>query len=471
VGWWKGKGSHVDFTNPAAANWFAGQLKALRDRSRVTTRSGSLEPVISGFKTDDGEGMTNKDSPDTAGGVYISDDSFFSDGRTGIEMRNGYCILYHQTVAGVLGNEGPLFARSGFTGTQAFPGCWAGDNQPNFGAGDGLPSVIVAGLSAAMSGYSIWGHDVGGYQQNFEAPPADVDLFMRWAQVGCFSPIMQMHRQVVSDQADQNHLNLRQYPWGYHQGNETIASNQALANYRFYADLHTRLFPYIYSFAKVSSETGLPIIRPLVLIDQDDPNARTIDHSYHFGDAFLVAPILAPGSGPRQVYLPAGTWIDFWDNTLRAGGQNIAWTNADRTKFPLFVRKGSIVPLLLGDVATLCDANYVNSASPQTWDGGLLFRIHPDVDSQFTLFDATAIRCQVAQAATRITLTSTPRAVQLSILGSRPAGSVKRDGAIINEAATPGGFASASQAWRHGPATGFLDVKFSHVGGTTIVNF
>ncbi len=471
VGWWKGKGSHVDFTNPAAATWFAGQLKALRDLSRVATKSGTLEPVISGFKTDDGEGMTNKDSPDTAGGVYISDDSFFSDGRTGVEMRNGYCSLYHKTVAGVLGTDGLLFARSGFTGTQAFPGCWAGDNQPNFGAGDGLPSVIVAGLSAAMSGFAIWGHDVGAYQENFEPPPADVDLFIRWAQVGCFSPIMQMHRQVTSDQADPQHLDLRQYPWGFHHGNETIDNNAGLTNYRIYADLHTRLFPYIYSFAKAATATGLPIIRPLVLIDQDDANTHTIEDTYHFGDAFLVAPILAPGIGPRQVYLPAGTWIDFWDNTAHAGRQKIQWTNADRTKFPLFVRKGSIVPMLLGGVATLCDANYVNGGSAQTWDGGLQFRIHPDVDSQFTLFDLTAIRCQVASAATRITLTSTSRAVQLSILGPGPSGDVKRDGVIVSEAATLAAFASATQAWRHDPATGFLDVKFSHAGGTTIVSF
>jgi alpha-D-xyloside xylohydrolase len=93
---------------------------------------------------------------------------------------------------GGIGQPGILFARSGYVGSAAFPGCWAGDNEPNFGD-NGLPGVIVAGLSAAMSGYAIWGHDTGGYQDtNFSVTPPN--LFMRWAQFGCFSPIMQMHR-------------------------------------------------------------------------------------------------------------------------------------------------------------------------------------------------------------------------------------------------------------------------------------
>ena len=82
----------------------------------------------------------------------------------------------------MLGNERLLFARSGFAGTQAFPGCWAGDNEPNFGPTTACQAWSSAGLSAAMSGYSIWGHDIGGYQDtNPSSPP---NLFMRWTQFG-----------------------------------------------------------------------------------------------------------------------------------------------------------------------------------------------------------------------------------------------------------------------------------------------
>ena len=110
VGWWKGKGSHVDFTNPAARAWFLGQLRKLRDDSRVVTRSGAKEPAICGFKTDDGEGRTGPGSPDTAGGLYLPDEAVFADGRTGSEMRNGYCIEYHKAVAGAVAGDGLIFA-------------------------------------------------------------------------------------------------------------------------------------------------------------------------------------------------------------------------------------------------------------------------------------------------------------------------------------------------------------------------
>jgi hypothetical protein len=217
------------------------------------------------------------------------------------------CREYHRTVFNVLGAGGLIFARSGFAGTQAFPGCWAGDNEPNFGVENGLPSVILAGLSAAMSGFSMWGHDVGGYLNANFSPVSPSDLFIRWTQFGCFSPIMQMHRQIHAG-------SLRQYPWGYAESGESTDNNRALANYRFYAMLHTRLFPYLYTYAKQSGETGLPILRPLVLLHQDDPRTMSVEHTYYFGGDLLVAPIIEANASTRQLYLPEGEWFDFWTN-------------------------------------------------------------------------------------------------------------------------------------------------------------
>ena len=130
---------------------------------------------------------------------------------------------------------------------------------------------------------------------------------MRWTQFACFSPIMQMHRQ-VHKQKEQDFTpgkteDLRQYPWGY--------GAEALANYQFYAQLHTRLFPYIYTYAKESSATGVPILRPLILMNQGDPKTLGVQHAYHFGREFLVAPIIALKANSRQVYLPTGNWVDF----------------------------------------------------------------------------------------------------------------------------------------------------------------
>ena len=154
----------------------------------------------------------------------------------------------------VLGLPGLLFARSGFTGSQAFPGCWAGDNEPNFGD-NGLPSVIVAGQSAAMSAFAIWGHDIGGYQDtNFSQSPSK--------PVHAVGPV----RLLLTDHADAppGRAGNCSLPWRF--------GDQALANYQFFARLHVRLFPYIYTYAQQASMTGLPIIRPLVLLNQADSN-------------------------------------------------------------------------------------------------------------------------------------------------------------------------------------------------------
>lgn len=464
VPWWKGKGSPVDFTNPGARQWFTGLLQSLVKESEVVTQSGQKEPAIGGFKTDDGETQNTSQPPN----VYIPLDAAYADGRTGAQMRNAYCFEYQKCVSSVLGTNGVLFARSGFVGCQSFPAHWPGDNEPNFGP-NGLPSVVVAGLSAAMSGYSIWGHDIGGYQNsNFGASPADrADLFMRWTQFACFSPIMQMHRQVHTQKRQDfqpgKTEELRQYPWGY--------GDQALKNYQFYARLHTRLFPYIYTYAKESSTDGLPILRPLVLLNQTDPNTFGVQHAYQFGNEFLVAPIVVLNANTRQVYLPAGNWLDFWTGARHTGGQTITWQNPDRTRFPVFVREGSIVPMLSEDAQTLCDANYVNNPGILTWKNGLLFLIYPgSATSRFTVYDETAIQCQPNGAARSVTLTSVARPVILKVLGNEPA-AVTRDGQSLAKLTNAADFETAGAGWRFDAASGFLFIKFAHTGGSTQVQF
>jgi len=451
--WWKGSGSSVDFTNPKAAAWLSDQLRALVDSSNVATASGAQEPVINGFKTDDGE-TGNKDHD------YIVKSAAYADGRTGVEMKNGYCLEYHKTIWNVLGPSGLLFARSGFTGTQAFPGGWAGDNEPNFGDGNGLPSVIVAGLSAAMSGFAIWGHDIGGYQNTNFSNVSPANLFMRWAQFGCFSPLMQMHRQVFPDPKD-----FRQYPWGY--------GPEALDNYRFFARLHTQLFPYIYSYASVASTTGLPILRPLALLHQDDAKTFTLNHTYCFGNELLVAPVIQPTVEPavtaRTLYLPAGTWHDFWTQAVHAGGPEITWQSSNQQQFPLFVRDGAIVPMLLQSVQSLCTGDYVNNAAITTMDTGLHFLIYPATDSTFTVYDDTIVRCRSNVGGTTISLKSIARAVRFQISQPEPA-TVRRDGATLNRLATRAAFDAATEGWWQDTPNGFTFIKFSHSGGDTQIS-
>lgn len=449
VGWWKGTGSPVDFTNPAAKSWLTGQLQTLVTQSNVVTASAGSEPAIGGFKTDDGENVNS-------GPSYIPTTAVYFDGRTGVEMRNGYCIEYHKAISSVLGSNGILFARSGFTGTGQYPGGWPGDNQPNYSQTNGLQSVITSGDSAAMSGYSIWGHDIGGYQNaNFESNHAD--LFMRWAQYGAFTPIMQMHRNV-------NAGNLEQYPWGY--------GATALANYVTYAKLHSQLFPYIYTYAKEASTTGLPIIRPLALLNQTDPAVLAVQHTFYFGNELLVAPMNTANSTARNIQLPAGNWYDYWTNAKYIGGQNLAWSNADTSKMPILVREGSIVPMLTNVPQTLCDANYVNNPSITTRDNALQFLVYPGpVPASFLMYDNTSATVTVTGTVTSVTLSSAARPLSFKIFASATPAGVERNGLRLTHLATQNDYNAATTGWFYDSTAKFVLVKFPHAGGSATLSF
>lgn len=443
VSWWKGSGSPVDFTNPAAASWFAGQLSTLVSQSEVATKFNIMQPVIGGFKTDDGETGNGTNT-------YIPTTAAYYDGRTGAEMENGYCVGYHQTVWNVLGTTGTIFSRSGFTGTQAFPAGWAGDNEPNFGQ-NGLLGVMPAAQSAAMCGYAIWASDIGGYQDtNFSSNPDD--LFMRWTQFGAFSPIMQMHRQVGSN---------KQYPWSY--------SAAALANYVKYARLHTQLFPYIYTYAKLAAETGLPIIRPEVLLNQTDTNTYALQHSYYFGNELIAAPMNAVSSTSRNVYLPSGTWHDYWTNTNFTGGQAVTWSNADTSDFPLFVADGAIVPMLRDVPQTLCDADYVNNTATSTPQTALQVLMYPAAtQSQFNMYDGTVLQCSTSAGTTTMTVSGASRDIELKFHVAQPA-EVRVNNSVITQAGSTSAYDAASSAWRYDATTGFVFAKFTHAGGTSSI--
>jgi alpha-D-xyloside xylohydrolase len=260
---------------------------------------------------------------------------------------------------------------------------------------------------------------------------------------------MQMHRQVTRE---------LQYPWRF--------GDQALANYQFFARLHTQLFPYIYTYATIAASTGVPIIRPLILIHQDDPNTFPVEHAYCFGNEFLVAPILQPHATTRQVYLPAGAWRDFWTNARHVGGQLVTWSSPNVAQMPLFVREGSIIPLLPGDIASLCEANYVNNPAIATMDAGLLLQVYPAATSEFRVFDGTLAQSVGDGGSGTLTITSGPRPLQVRVLANGPGG-VSLNGTPLPEQAAAPGVAS----WSYDSAAMFIDVHFPHAGGSATLTY
>jgi len=179
-----------------------------------------------------------------------------------------------------------------------------------------------------------------------------------------------------------------------------------------------------------------------------------------------VAPIVVLNANSRQVYLPAGNWVNFWTGAVHAGSQTITWTSANRMQFPLFVREGAIVPLLPEDVQTLCDATYVNNTAMAAASQDLTFLIYPASGvSQFSVYDETKIECQRSGSARVVTLNSIPRAVTLQVFGDEPP-EVSRNGSSLPKRTKLAEFEASDTGWRYDAATRFAFIKFPHAGGS-----
>jgi len=297
--WWMGVGSPVDFTSPAAEEWWR----------RLAQRTLGLS--VEGIKADDGEGY------------YFPPDVSFADGRSGAEAGWAYGGLYRASMQRALdeatGGSGVLFGRSGWTGQQAQGVTWGGDQASDFWS---LRTLVAATLTAAASGFSNWSHDIGGYLGERLVERCPKELLLRWVQFGCFTPLMQAHGR------------FQQEAWTY--------DPETLDAYRRYVLLHERLVPYVRAAAATAARCGLPIVRPLALTDPSDPRGWTIADAYGYGPSLWVAPVLEAGARRREVELPRGDWIDFWTGERVRGGRRIP-AAAPLDRIPVWVRSGSLV--------------------------------------------------------------------------------------------------------------------------------
>ena len=287
----------LDFTNPAARAWW-------QDQHRPWLRAG-----VAVFKTDFGEGVPK--------------DAHAFNGMTGRELHNLFPLLYnaavHEVITQETGRPGMVWGRSGWAGTQRYPAQWGGDSKTDVWS---MASSLRGGLSLALSAPGLWAHDIGG----FYGPPPSPELYIRWAQFGLLSPLARAHGTTPRE------------PWEF--------GSEALAIFRRYAKLRTRLNPYLYTMAWKTHERGLPMLRPLVLEFPADPIAGQIDDAYLLGADLLVAPIFSESREPvaRRLYLPAGEWVDFWTDERITGGRYITRIAALDT-IPVYARAGAILPL------------------------------------------------------------------------------------------------------------------------------
>ncbi|MBL8160408.1 MAG: hypothetical protein JNJ61_00365, partial [Anaerolineae bacterium] len=290
---WNARVAIIDLTNPEAYTWF-------QDLHRPILRMG-----VDAFKTDFGEDVPR--------------DAVFHNGETGESMHNLYPLIYNRCVVEVTEQERgyPLvWSRAATAGSQRYPVHWSGDPAADF---DSLACTIRSGLCAGLSGIPFWSNDIGAYR-GMPSPR----LYVRWAQFGLFCSHSRMHGDSPRE------------PWHF--------GDEATAIVRRYAKLRYQLFPYLYSTSYEATQTGMPVIRPLVLAFPDDPGGYREDLEYMLGPWLLVAPVYDSGDR-RRVYLPPGVWIDYWTQERHQGPTHLL-VDAPLDRLPLFVRAGAIIPMM-----------------------------------------------------------------------------------------------------------------------------
>jgi alpha-glucosidase (family GH31 glycosyl hydrolase) len=298
-------------------------------------------------------------------GEYTPLDSRYANGMDGARMHNLYPTQYHCAAYDFARKQGrPIvrFQRSGFTGAaRCAQVVWSGDPTVGWDF-DGLASQIKAALSIGMSGISTWGSDIGGFFALGTRELSD-ELLMRWVQFGAASPVMRMQRNGVAFPAKDR---------------PQVEEDDQIENWRRYAKLHTRLYPYLEAADRVYRRTGMPIMRHLALAHPGDERSLAREDEYLFGPDLLAAPVVEPGATERELYLPPGRWVDFWrslDYKPRRGalrlrrarvlaGGHEETVPAPLEELPLMVRAGAVLPLLPADVDTLASYGPGRDAVP-----------------------------------------------------------------------------------------------------------
>jgi alpha-glucosidase (family GH31 glycosyl hydrolase) len=388
-------GTGLDVTDAEAIEWFQGYL------------ARAEELGLDGSMTDFGE--------------WVPFDAQFADGRTGAEVHNEYPLLWQQANREFWDQARPdgdylFYVRSGFTGTQRFaPAVWGGDQNTTFDRLDGLGSVITLGVNLGMSGIAFYGHDIAGYSafavEGIENTPTTKELFLRWAAIGAYSPMMRTH-----------HGNRYGENWSFEGApnpddpTQPIRDDETLATWARLAAEHIVLYPYLEAYGVEAVERGLPIMRHPILLHPDDPvlvSGTPDDEAwadfaavgrpfgelfeYYLGDQLLVAPIIDEGVTTRPVYLPAGDWyLVATGQPLEGGGTVVA--EAAPGEIPVYAPAGAIVPLLPDGVETLVETDDPEIVDHTDVADQLVLDVYLGADGSFELADGTRIELQSTAA-------------------------------------------------------------------------
>ena len=281
----------LDFSNPQTVAWYQQKI------------AGLLRQGVSTIKCDFGEAAPYN--------------GFYHSGRGGLYEHNLYPLRYNKALWEVVEREHPdegvIWARSAWAGSQRYALHWGGDAATN---NIGMLGDLRGGLSFGLSGFSFWSHDMGGF---VTASPEDI--YRRWLPFGFLSSHTRAHGAPPTE------------PW--------LISESFTKAFRDCAEMKYKLMPYVYAQAKDCSERGLPMVRALLVEFPDDPGAWLVEDEYMFGSQMLVAPLLESGNS-RTVYLPRGQWIDYQTGKVYVSGYQTIQVGS--IPVIILVRDGSVIP-------------------------------------------------------------------------------------------------------------------------------
>lgn len=298
---WVGEGGMLDVSNPDTRAWLAKRYKELTDMG-VTGWWGDLgEPEV---------------HPETA---------IHANGLTAREYHNKYGNDWSEIIYDMFRENYPdtrlmTMMRAGTTGLQkysVYP--WSTDVSRSWG---GLEPQVRIMLNSGLSGLGYMSHDVGGFAIDPEHP-YDPELYVRWLQLGLFSPVLRTHAQATAE------------PYNYPE-QQDIIKNLIKDRYRW--------LPYNYTLAYENATKGWPAVRPLNF--HGGAAYDSISDEFLWGRDVLVAPVMTAETTERTITFPEGsTWMDFSNPNRRyQGGETITYP-APLDVLPLFVRAGAFIPM------------------------------------------------------------------------------------------------------------------------------
>ncbi len=307
--YWDGQGAHLDFTRPAAVQWWQSQLKAqILDQG-----------IEVGWNDNNEYAIAAEDAYSEAWGLKLP----IHRSRPLHALLMTRATFEAQLATGDASSAFTV-TRAGPPGIQRYAQTWSGDNTTSWRT---LKWNIRTGLQMSLSGMFNIGHDVGG----FYGRVPDAELFLRWVQACSLNPRMVMNSWKIG--------NVSNVPWMH--ADVTDAVREAIR-------LRYRILPYMWQCFERASQAHMPIIRPTFYNFPDDVQCLQDCDEFMLGEALLVAPVVEQGASHRRLYLPAlpqdEQWFDFYSGQA-VGAARWHELPVDLRSFPLFVRQGQRVDL------------------------------------------------------------------------------------------------------------------------------